>query len=527
MEELDPSDDMALCGAVMRSFQFLDQHLCDRHPGGIQELWMERNWPLQELLLSNTVKFAVCEEVIDPTLPSRGRWEGMPASLDTTKARTTIFDLGSLAQTWVGSSDRESDSTGRSEELDLIEDFLAAFRFNGTVIRPSAREWNPNLLDQLSRSSNNIRKSGKARDYILAVLPQFAWYRLPLNIKSMEFGQIYQDAMLQIEDKYYEKSQQKEGPARNRKIRPKITKGILGGLSVDCRSSSQPSSNIPLPECLGDVCKSMHFVGEADTLQTSPELDQLLLQPVDAEGLIAHVLALVSDSIWFANLNLQAEWFYQFAMWRNDLPQLLKLISGMNPDVPELSEISSEPSSQARHELPLLVTQVIIEIFRLQAAASGESLQNIFKELSSITLSSVQDATSQAILRKASSLDQDWTKTFNLCAKGDSPAFRTLLLTTTVALCCGFGMSAGQWLSEKLQVYLLMGHDVANGRILQTLVFGAKGLDVDNLDGIQAFTGDIQPYIAVDSAGCSSKHVLGLAPKPGKWSTNPCQPDAM
>lgn len=33
-----------------------------------------------------------------------------------------------------------------------------------------------------------------------------------------------------------------------------------------------------------------------------------------------------------------------------------------------------------------------------------------------------------------------------------------------------------------------MGH---NGHILQTLVFAAENLDVDDLDDVQAFTGDI------------------------------------
>jgi hypothetical protein len=36
----------------------------------------------------------------------------------------------------------------------------------------------------------------------------------------------------------------------------------------------------------------MRFVEEAEALRSSPELDQLLLQPVDAEGSITHILAL-------------------------------------------------------------------------------------------------------------------------------------------------------------------------------------------------------------------------------------------
>jgi hypothetical protein len=53
MEELDisedgsdPPDDMAYLGAVVKNFAALDEHARDAHPRGIQELWMERNWPL-------------------------------------------------------------------------------------------------------------------------------------------------------------------------------------------------------------------------------------------------------------------------------------------------------------------------------------------------------------------------------------------------------------------------------------------------------------------------------------------------
>lgn len=516
----DTPDEMAFVRSVVSNLDSLNQHMLDRHPNGLRELWMERNWPLQELLLSNRVKFAICEELPGQTVASRPRLEGLPPSVDAIKVRTTMLDMVSLAKTWVGSYEPNQDG-------DLLEDFMDAVIYNGEVDRPSVHEWNPNLFDQLRGSSNSIRQSGKSRDYILAVLPQFAWYQLPVNVKSMGFGQVYEDAMLQIGEKYRESYQQEEEPSRYDKIRTKITKGMLGGLSDDERSSFQPSSDVPAPECLGDVCKLMHFVRDAGTRQASPEVDQFLLQPVDTEGPITYILALIADSLWFAHVDLQAEWTYQFAMWRDNMPQLLKLVCGMSPGLINLSTMTPEPSSLDTAQLPLFVMEVMTEIGRIQAAAHGGLGSYAMEEVSRIVLNNNLDASRQAILRESTSLSQDWTKAINLFAKADSPAFRDLLLTTTAAACCGFGMSAVPWLSEKLKVYLLMGHDIATGDLLQTLVFAAKNLDVDNLDGVQAFTADIEPYVVVDAAEASSKRVVGLAPKPGNWMPNTCRPDGV
>jgi hypothetical protein len=89
------------------------------------------------------------------------------------------------------------------------------------------------------------------------------------------------------------------------------------------------------------------------------------------------------------------------------------------------------------------------------------------------------------------------------------------------------GMGAVSWLFEKLNVYVLMGHNVTTGHLLQTLVFAAKGLDVDDLDGVQAFTADIEQHVTADGAeGSSGKRVIGLAPKPGNWTPNPARLDA-
>jgi hypothetical protein len=78
---------------------------------------------------------------------------------------------------------------------------------------------------------------------------------------------------------------------------------------------------------------------------------------------------------------------------------------------------------------------------------------------------------------------------------------------------------------RELKVYILMGH---NGHILQTLVFAAENLDVDDLDDVQVFTGDIEPCVAVGGVeDPGGKRVIGLAPKPGNWSPNPYRPDAV
>jgi hypothetical protein len=148
------------------------------------------------------------------------------------------------------------------------------------------------------------------------------------------------------------------------------------------------------------------------------------------------------------HLDLKAKWFYQFAMRRNDMPRPFTMVSGMNPGTSNSSNISSEPPSLTRGMWCLSVMGVITEIGRLLLGASGSPTQNMMLALSTSMIDDNPDMRSQAILRESSSLSQNWTKAINLCEKADSPGFRGLLLTTTGALCCGFGMNTVSWLSE-------------------------------------------------------------------------------
>ncbi len=208
------------------------------------------------------------------------------------------------------------------------------------------------------------------------------------------------------------------------------------------------------------------------------------------------------------------------------MPRISTMLTGMKLGTGNLSDVLTEPSSVTRSKQHLSVMEVITEIGRIQGPPKDYIPQDMIQALSAFMIDNNPDTRSQAILRESSSLSQDWTKAIALCEEVDCPAFRELLLTTTAGLCCGFGLNAVSWLSEKLKVYVLIGHNVTTGHLMRTLVFAAKDLDVDNLDGVQAFTDDIEPYIVVDGAeGLNSKRVIGLAPKPGNWNPNPCRPD--
>jgi hypothetical protein len=75
--------------AITQTWTSLDNHIRQEHPRGFRETWMERNWPLQELMLSNQVQFTVCSALPKPDedLPR------IPTSVATVKGWIFMRDL--------------------------------------------------------------------------------------------------------------------------------------------------------------------------------------------------------------------------------------------------------------------------------------------------------------------------------------------------------------------------------------------------------------------------------------------------
>jgi hypothetical protein len=89
------------------------------------------------------------------------------------------------------------------------------------------------------------RVSTKHRDYVLATMPQFPWYNVPINAKKMSFGELYQDLHIQA-------SNSGHGFAS------KILTSMTDAAAKDHPERAWlPSLKMPEPQCLGDFLKLM------------------------------------------------------------------------------------------------------------------------------------------------------------------------------------------------------------------------------------------------------------------------------
>jgi hypothetical protein len=87
---------------------------------------------------------------------------------------------------------------------------------------------------------NSPRQTSKSRDFILAIMPQYEFYRVPNAAKLMGFGQLFADCCNQL--------RQARSPA-DRMMAPLLAFGS----SETCEVSA--TDNIPQPTCLGDFIK--------------------------------------------------------------------------------------------------------------------------------------------------------------------------------------------------------------------------------------------------------------------------------
>ena len=82
-------------------------------------------------------------------------------------------------------------------------DFIRAFFNCGSAKRISARRHLPEFPSHLEFSSQftSTRRTSKPRDFILAIMPQYTFYTVPKDAKSMTFAQLFVDCYHQLRDK--------------------------------------------------------------------------------------------------------------------------------------------------------------------------------------------------------------------------------------------------------------------------------------------------------------------------------------
>ncbi|KAJ7263565.1 hypothetical protein B0H12DRAFT_1103012 [Mycena haematopus] len=146
--------------------QKLGLHLQREHAeDNIEDGVLSRLWPLQEIMMSNCVRFVKCKPVA-----STG-----PATRTEGKGYDLVGSLSTLALAW--------DTFGSKNETNL------QYRHQIPEL-PRARD----LCIYLS----SMRRTSKPRDFILAIMPQYGFYRVPRNARQMTFTQLYIDCCHQL-----------------------------------------------------------------------------------------------------------------------------------------------------------------------------------------------------------------------------------------------------------------------------------------------------------------------------------------
>ena len=202
----------------------------------MDENYLQRLWPLQELQLSNSVRFVAC----DP-------WDLVPTTNDPSEARTSairfIDHLKALAHLWFSE---------RLFEGPSITQFVIAFLTCGSVVRDrkgiAHQELSPAEDGACDSEINSMRKTTKKQDFFLAVMPQYAWWKLPDSVDRTEleawpFPKFFS---------YTHDLAQEAGFG----FLGKFTRSMLEDPStLDVQLAWEHSTDVPKPDSLGDFYK--------------------------------------------------------------------------------------------------------------------------------------------------------------------------------------------------------------------------------------------------------------------------------
>lgn len=296
-----------------RGKQNFNDHVTKAHRFGMPvEMWLDRLWVLEEVLMSDTLQFVVCDS--DDRSEDGQREESWDNSYiwNNVTYTTQLRDkLQAVAFAWTsyGSKSAPADSE--------IDEFVHAFLHYGTVTRRaviSDRHRQRSPYAEFRNHGNSMRRTTKARDFILAILPQYGWYVAPPNIRGSSFGALWLDCC-------------KQANASGNAFYPRITKGMIEP-ATSADDSRLATSIIPDPTCLGDFVKLFGgIMTEYPIPHWGREVNELDLVEIDP-GNIDLALAIIRDSMdfshepWFFGVrgDLVQHGVFPYADLDNDLP---------------------------------------------------------------------------------------------------------------------------------------------------------------------------------------------------------------
>lgn len=204
----------------------LKEHMLEFHRNdNLREGVLSRLWVLEEIAVSNTIQFVTCKETKLKT-----KYE-MPVYAEFHLSE----DLRNFAGVWA----KENEVTAETETMRFIQ----AFVNNGVVTRPTTQNDEPSLFPEwyFWNAISSTRRTTKPRDYILATMPQFMFFKVPNNARRMTFTELFFNCLYRLH-------------AIVRLMLPDGAAVPMLDLTVDIPRTV----DIPEPTSLGDLVKLFH-----------------------------------------------------------------------------------------------------------------------------------------------------------------------------------------------------------------------------------------------------------------------------
>jgi hypothetical protein len=450
----------------------LTEHRTESHPSQpINERTLTRLWILEETIQSNAIQFVNCQ-------PGVIKETAVESNAIITSTRF-VMKLRELAKAWAGAYAPWKSTPSSAVDGDA-KSFMHSFFKNTTVRRYGI---NARLLHQFPESHTfyrhifSTRRTSKARDFILATMPQYGFYTVPENAKEMTFGELFKDCVYQlwrggfpmqpIVSRQTIPFLELSAPEYQiRYVEQDVDAEFPEGRAETLEKFPLPETitDLPEPVCLGDLVKL--FCGPRTVMEFYPPLDAMdedtskyITHPAeDLAGTNLHSIILPANQILIK--------VDQPESWRVISPQVSILVSIARIHPVKITEVSVH----GKKELLTLLKTTRNQTRPLWAAAIlgelHETIINIMKPEEGIFQHSLKDEYLAAQFLYAWWIAEQndppdapqWEEFPNmdqpLSTDGQNFTDDVILLATLIT--CGLGVGSFEW-SKRNLVPVLVG----------------------------------------------------------------------
>ncbi|KIV89469.1 hypothetical protein PV10_06866 [Exophiala mesophila] len=359
------------------------------HP--LAEPWFDRLWVLQEAVLSDTIQFTICGHVEHEDFDVEDDLWGY-----ATRFKQLTDHLQATAYSWISYG---VDQDGSDQEYN---EFVHAFLHNGVVTRKTAdvdRHRRRSGIAEIDVHLNSMRQTTKARDFILAIFPQFGWYVPPENVRTMAFGQLWLDLCRQASQAGYA-------------FLAHVTRGMVSD-SPSADASRLATDNVPTPQVLGDFVSMLGSPAGQQTFHWGLKVSDVTIderRPAE----VSDLLRIIRESM---NFN-QKSWFFASRGSLNLYGSYPRTV----PSPTLLSHVSSD--------------RPVSTWTRDEDGGELDEEKEAVKALNAMWL---------GLFEENAAMGGDWNYYSQWLSMRCSTSYADRLLRLAALISCGFGMSAYEW----------------------------------------------------------------------------------